>query len=69
MWLSFFYVHLGAGPASSASLVRLATCLLASTRVSFGSDGVDQEEDTLVVSEIVQQKLNLDDIYVLTLQI
>ena len=39
---------LGAGPASSVSLVRLATRLLASTRDSFGSDGVDPEGDKLV---------------------
>ena len=34
-----FFARLGAGPASSVSLVRLATRLLASTRASFGSDG------------------------------
>ena len=44
----FFFVHLGAGPASSVSLVELATHLLASTRASFGSYGVDPEEDRLV---------------------
>ena len=43
------FAHLGAGPASSVSLVILATLLLASTRASFGSDGVDPEEDILVV--------------------
>ena len=50
MWRSFFPARLGAaGPASSVSLVRLATRLLASTRASFGSDGVDPEEDRFVV--------------------
>ena len=44
-----FFAHLGAGPASSVSLVRLVTRLLASTRASFSSDGVDPEEDRLVV--------------------
>ena len=43
------FARLGAGPASSVSLVRLATLLLASTRASFGSDGVDPEEDILGV--------------------
>ena len=43
------FARLGAGPASSVSLVRLATLLLASTRASFSSDGVDPEEDILVV--------------------
>ena len=44
-----FFAHLGADPASSVSLVRLATRLLVSTRASFGSDGVDPEEDRLDV--------------------
>ena len=71
-YVAFFlrFACLGAGPASSVSLVKLAILLLASTRASFGSDGVDPEEDRLVVgveqtcrgSGIAQQKLNLDDI-------
>ena len=45
----FFPACLGAGPALLVSLVRLATRLLASTRASFSSDGVDPEEDRFVV--------------------
>ena len=43
------FACLGAGPASSVSLVSLTTRLLAATRASFGSDGVDREEDRFVV--------------------
>ena len=44
IWRSFFFPRLGSGPASSVSLVRLATHLLASTRPSFGNDGVDPDK-------------------------
>ena len=61
-----FFARLGAGPASSVSLVRLATRLLASTRASFGSDGRPRRGQTRRGSEIARQKLNLDDIHALT---
>ena len=52
----FFPARLGAGPTSSVSLVRLAALLLASTRASFGSDGVDPEEDRLAVGVKLRSK-------------
>ena len=60
-----FFTRLGAGPASSVSLVRLATSLLASTRDSFGSDGRQRRGRICHESEIAQQKLIFNDIYVL----
>ena len=41
--------------------MRLVTRLLASTRASFGSDGIDPEEDRLVVGVKLRRK-DLDNI-------
>ena len=53
--------RLGAGPASSVSLVRLTTRLLASTKAFFGRDGIDPEEGRLVMGVKLRSK-DLDDI-------
>ena len=61
------FARLGAGPASSVSLVRLTTRLLASTRASSATMAYrPRRGQTCRESEIAQQKLNLDDIHVLT---